>query len=188
MSSLAPIVERLSRTPTLESRAADTQGLRAAVAAVMREGAAGSELLLIKRAEREGDPWSGHMAFPGGRRQKNDASLLETARRETLEEVGLDLEARARAVARLPDLLPYSRLPELITVTPFVFALESPAELALNAEVAEAVWAPLDAILRGEGATRFRWRELELPALDVRGHVVWGMTYRMLEMLREALA
>jgi len=51
--------------------------------------------LMIKRAEREGDPWSGQVAFPGGRRERQDRSLLETATRETKEEVGIDLQRSA---------------------------------------------------------------------------------------------
>jgi 8-oxo-dGTP pyrophosphatase MutT (NUDIX family) len=167
----------------------DAEGLRAAVAAIVRQGEAGGAILFIRRAERAGDPWSGHMAFPGGRREPSDSALLRTATRETLEEVGIDLDVSGRAVARLPDIEPHTQMPHPITVTAFVFVLERPAELRLNDEVAEVVWAPLDAVLRGEGATRFLWQrdgvDLELPALDVRGHVVWGLTYRMLELLRE---
>lgn len=171
----------------------DAAGSHAAVAAVVRVVDGREELLFIKRAERDGDPWSGHMAFPGGRRAPEDRTLLDTATRETLEEVGVDLRAGARPVARLPDLLPFTRTSHALTVTAFVFSLEAPATLALNAEVASAVWAPLDAVLDGEGATTYRWRhdgvDLALPALAVgRGEVVWGLTYRMIELLREANA
>ena len=190
---MASLIERLrTRFGEVDPEAAlpdDAGGLRAAVAAIVRR-APREELLFIKRAEREGDPWSGHMAFPGGRRAPGDAKLIDTATRETLEEVGLDLRARARPVARLPDVMPYSRMPHPLTVTAFVFDLPEPAELVLNEEVASVVWAPLDAVLRGDGATKFRWKrdglDLELPALDVGGGVVWGLTYRMLELLREA--
>src|SRR4029450_1300778 len=65
---------------------------RAAVAVVLRPGAADSaELLLIERARKAGDPWSGHMALPGGRHDPEDVELRSTAERETLEEVGIDL-------------------------------------------------------------------------------------------------
>ena len=171
--------------------AEDSRGARAAVAAIVRGAAGSEELLFIKRAERDGDPWSGHMAFPGGRREPEDRTLLDTATRETLEEVGIDLRANARAVARLPDVTPYSRMPHPLTVTAFVFSLDAPSSVALSDEVASVVWAPLAGVLRGDGATTFRWKrdglDLELPALDVGGGVVWGLTYRMLELLREAL-
>lgn len=169
----------------------DAAGLRAAVAAVVRGAPGREELLFIKRAERTGDPWSGHMAFPGGRRQQDDATLVDTASRETLEEVGLDLRAAGRPVARLPDILPFTRMPYELTVTPFVFELERDVALTPNAEVAATVWAPLEGVLRGEGATTFRYArdgfDLSLPAIAIGGNVVWGLTYRMIELFREAL-
>ena len=170
----------------------DPSGLRAAVAVVLRQGIRESEILFIQRAERAGDPWSGHMAFPGGRRQTTDVSLLQTATRETLEEIGLDLATHGYPVTRLPDVMPYSKMPEPITVSAFVFVLERPTSLELNDEVALAVWAPLEEVLRGDHATGFRWRregfDVELPALEVHGRVVWGLTYRMIELLRSAAA
>jgi 8-oxo-dGTP pyrophosphatase MutT (NUDIX family) len=188
---LADILRKLDAGDALSPRADDATGLRAAVAAIMREHEGRSEILFIKRAERESDPWSGHMAFPGGRRDPADATLLHTAQRETLEEVGVDLTSLARPIGRLPDLTPYSAMPHPLTVTAFLFALEKPAELTLNHEVAAAVWAPLEPVLRGDNTTQFRWKrdgvDLLLPALDVDGNIVWGLTYRMLELLRESL-
>jgi 8-oxo-dGTP pyrophosphatase MutT (NUDIX family) len=189
---LGAIARRLLQVDVHVPHDDDGEGVRAAVAVVLREGDAGVEVLLIKRAEREGDPWSGHMAFPGGRHQSADKSLLDTAVRETLEEVGLNLATHGRAIARLPDVMPYSRMPHAITVTAFVFNLERPAALTLNEEVAEAIWTPLDPILANEPKTRFRFQrdgvDLDLPSLEIDGRVVWGLTYRMLELLREALA
>src|SRR5437870_1501228 len=63
---------------------------RAAVAIVLRDGASGIEVLFIHRAEHPDDPWSGHMAFPGGRAEDGEPPVL-TAMRESAEEVGLDL-------------------------------------------------------------------------------------------------
>jgi 8-oxo-dGTP pyrophosphatase MutT (NUDIX family) len=192
---LDAIARRLLQADVRTPHDGDEAGMRAAVATVLREGQRGAELLFIKRAERASDPWSGHMAFPGGRRQATDKALLDTAMRETREEVGLDLASHGRAIARLPDVMPYSRMPHPITVTAFVFTLDAnPAPLTLNDEVAEAIWAPFDAILANEHATRFYWQRdginLDLPALrleDGDGPVVWGLTYRMIELLREAL-
>jgi 8-oxo-dGTP pyrophosphatase MutT (NUDIX family) len=192
VAALAEILGKLNVADALSPRAEDATGLRAAVAAIMREREGRSEILFIKRAERESDPWSGHMAFPGGRRDAADETLLHTAQRETLEEVGLDLTSLARPVGRLPDLTPYSAMPHPLTVTAFLFALDAPAELTLNHEVAAAVWAPLEPVLRGDNTTKFRWKrdgvDLLLPALDLDGNIVWGLTYRMLELLREAIA
>ena len=166
---------------------------RAAVAAILRDGGAGAEVLFIRRAERPGDPWSGHMAFPGGRRDEADPDLYATAVRETREEVGIDLDAHGTLLGRLPDLEAVVRSrPVGLLITPFVFALEREVPFTFDAEeVAGALWAPLAPLARGAGAgTVVYQREgatLELPCWHVEGHVVWGLTYRMLQMLFEAV-
>lgn len=163
---------------------------RAAVAAVLREGALGAEILFIRRAERSGDPWSGHMAFPGGRHEVHDETLLHTAVRETREEIGLDLSTAGELVATLPDVPTHKTG---LVVRPYVFALRHARHLTLSEEVAEIVWTDVAPLLRGEGAGTFRYQPEDhdasfvLPCLRVRGHVVWGLTYRMLELLFEAL-
>jgi len=168
---------------------------RAAVAAILRQEPTGTEVLFIERAEHPRDPWSGHVAFPGGRRDPTDASLLATVVRETREELGLEL-GRAELVARLPDVPAprTSRTRPSLVVTPFVFALREAAELTPSAaEVADTLWVPLDAFVRGQGkgTFRFTWegREHEVPCfrLAPRDRVLWGMTYRMLGTLFEAL-
>jgi 8-oxo-dGTP pyrophosphatase MutT (NUDIX family) len=190
---LPSVIARL-RGPA-DPHIADDDGPRAAVAAVLRRGARDAEdaeLLFIRRADREGDPWSGHMAFPGGRRDPGDRSLLETALRETREEVGLDLSRAGSVIVRLPDVQAYARgRPANLHVAAYVFAIEGPHTLAPNEEVAEALWMPLGPIVRGEGAKPFDYRHegitYKLPSLDMNGRIVWGLTYRMLEALTEKL-
>ncbi|MGH7674568.1 MAG: NUDIX hydrolase [Gemmatimonadales bacterium] len=155
----------------------------AAVALVLLEGARGLELLLIKRAERQGDPWSGQIALPGGRRDPSDADLLATALRETLEETGVDL-ARAERLGTLDDLYPRTPVLPPVVVRPYVFALAKRPTLSLSAEVRDAFWVPL-AALRAPGVRRdtvvaVRGVELIFPAYHHGGHVVWGMTERIL--------
>jgi 8-oxo-dGTP pyrophosphatase MutT (NUDIX family) len=163
---------------------------RAAVVALLREGANGAEILFIRRAERSGDPWSGHMAFPGGRHEQDDPSLLHTALRETREEIGLDLARAGELIATLPDVPTHKTG---LVVRPYVFVLRDAATFVLSDEVAEVVWTGLAPLLRGEGGGTFRYRPedhdttLSLPCFTVEGHVVWGLTYRMLELLFEAL-
>lgn len=168
----------------------------AAVAAVFRASPDHDEaqILLIRRSEREGDPWSGHMAFPGGKRESTDASLLVTAQRETLEEVGLDLERHARLVTRLPSVPAMTRSKRgAMLVTPFIFALDKPEhpEFVLSSEVVETYWVPIGPMARGEIATTFPYRHegtlLQLPAFLVQERIVWGLTHRMLSMLFAAL-
>ena len=194
MYDLAAIVSRVS-TRQFESDGA-TSDRQAAVAAILRapRNQNEAEILLIRRSEREGDPWSGHMAFPGGRHEASDPSLLVTALRETQEEVGLDLERRARLITRLPSIPAMTRAKHAgIIVTPFIFALEDPdhPEFLLSGEVAETLWAPIGPMVRGENATTFPYRHegvlYQLPAYSIDGRIVWGLTHRMLQMFFELL-
>lgn len=159
----------------------------AAVAAVLRDGSAGPEVLLIRRSARDRDPWSGQMAFPGGRREVGDPAILDTAIRETLEEVGLDLRDHDLLCAL--EQVPTHRTG--LVVAPFVFALRGAADLAPNEEVAETVWAPLSRMHAGEIDSVFDYQHeglsVPLPAFDVDGRIVWGLTYRMLRVLFDVL-
>lgn len=158
----------------------------AAVALLLREGASGPEVFFIRRAEHPRDPWSGHMAFPGGRRDAGDATLLQTAMRETCEEVGLDLSREAEHIGQLDDLQAIARgKPQETVIRPFVFEVhrESPLQVD-DREVAEALWTPLLPLYRGEVDTirPYKWHgtSIDFPAYDVGGRVVWGLTYQML--------
>lgn len=167
---------------------------RASVAAIFRDGGeAGPELFFIRRAEHPTDPWSGHIAFPGGRHEPHDDSLVATAIRETREEVGIDL-CGAALLGRLPDVAAYTRRgPEAFVVRPFVFALRAPVVVAPNREVADTLWVPFGRLLRGEGSGTFTrtWQgqSIELPCirLEPGQHLLWGMTYRMLQSIVEAV-
>ena len=161
---------------------------RAAVAIVLVPDGDDARVLFIERAEREGDPWSGHMAFPGGRASRSDADLAETARRETLEEVGLDLGAGAELVGALDPLPARSRGEATgMYVAPFVWTLERMPALRPNAEVAATVWGSLHAIASGRHATTVDWSyrgsSLRLPAFAVGDRVVWGLTFQIVERL-----
>ncbi len=158
----------------------------AAVAVLLRESASGPEVFFIRRAEQPQDPWSGHMAFPGGRQDVGDATLLQTAMRETREEVGLDLSIEAEHIGQLDDLQAIARgKPQETVIRPFVFEVhrESPLQVD-DREVAEALWTPLLPLYRGEVDTvrPYQWHgtNIDFPAYDVGGRVVWGLTYQML--------
>lgn len=132
------------------------------------------------------------MAFPGGRHDASDADLLHTARRETQEEVGLDLEREAVLVGRLEDTPAIARGKLVgLTIAPFVFELRGAATLQPNYEVEAAVWVPLTPLLSSAHDTIQRYsyqgRDLELPAWNVEGRVVWGLTHRMLSTLLDRI-
>ncbi|MCU0304549.1 MAG: CoA pyrophosphatase, partial [Thermoanaerobaculales bacterium] len=127
----------------------------AAVAAIARDGADGAELLFIHRAEDPRDPWSGHMAFPGGRVDPADRDPLAAAVRETVEEIGLDLERDGELIGRLSDVAAVGRgRPLALVIEPYVFAVGPAAELSPNHEVAGLVWVPMAYLLdRGNRST-----------------------------------
>lgn len=168
--------------------APDPTRSRAAVAAVLRDTVGGVEVLLIRRSEREGDPWSGHMALPGGRHEPSDTDLLHTALRETEEELGLSLEPDA-LLSTLDDLEAVARGRRTgLVIRPFVFRWPASApRLRPNEEVAEAVWAPLVPIHRGDWDTERPYelagKTWPLPAWNVHGRIVWGLTHRILSDL-----
>jgi 8-oxo-dGTP pyrophosphatase MutT (NUDIX family) len=161
---------------------------RAAVALIIRAGVDGApELLFIKRAEYPADPWSGQVAFPGGREESADPTLADTAIRETREETGIDLVRDATMMGALDDLRPQTvRLPAVI-VRPFVLLLNRFEPLVLSDEVALAFWVPL-AAFRDQPSWRntdvlARGMQLNIRAFHNQGHVIWGMTERILAQL-----
>ncbi|HEX8391258.1 MAG TPA: CoA pyrophosphatase [Longimicrobium sp.] len=181
---IAALARVLARRPA-ETRPGDGGIARAAVAILLRDAQGGLELLLIRRAERAGDPWSGHMALPGGREQADDAGPEHTAARETREEVGIDVAAGGRLVGALEPVGPHSARAPRILVRPFVFAVPADVQVQANHEVSAAVWIPVDELLAPGAVTEHLLEmgdaePLRFPALDARGHVVWGLTHRIL--------
>lgn len=158
--------------------------IQAAVSLVVRGG---DELavLLIKRARHEGDPWSGHMALPGGRRESSDPTLADTAVRETREETAVDLTRGAR-LGRLDRVAPQSaKLPHL-TIHPFVFGVHADAEARVASREVDAVhWVSLAELQAPETSDTIRISlpegSRDFPCMRVAGEVVWGLTYRILD-------
>jgi 8-oxo-dGTP pyrophosphatase MutT (NUDIX family) len=168
---------------------------RAAVAMVLRAvPESGPEVLLIERAQKEGDPWSGHMAFPGGRMDPEDASEEHAARRETLEEVGVSLDP-AEPLGRLDDLQGrHAGRPSGLVISAFVYHHPSPGRLiAEEKEVRSAFWVPLWSLADPDRHVKRAFREtgsMELPGIVVGEpdrHVIWGLTYRFIEVFYTAV-
>jgi 8-oxo-dGTP pyrophosphatase MutT (NUDIX family) len=166
----------------------DASLLWAAVAVILTPEPEG--ILLIRRAERAGDPWGGHMALPGGRREPTDQDLLTTAIRETEEEVGIQLN-REHLAGALDDVVPRTPALPPIAVRPFVFLAPVRPALTLNAEVAAADWVTIDHLIRPgthhpvrldvAGDTRV------VQAFELENAIVWGMTERIISNLLQQL-
>lgn len=166
-----------------DTRASETSARQAAVALILRDGPTGLEVLFIRRAEHPEDPWSGHMALPGGRKDPGDATLANAAMRETQEEVGLALE-QAMLLGRLDDIKA-GRLEVLdLSVTPFVYYFPAPPPVTPNYEVAEAVWLPLDHVTDPTQVSAYvlHWNDAHqaFPAFVLGAYTIWGLTYRVL--------
>lgn len=144
------------------------------------------ELLLIERVERAGDPWSGHMALPGGRREPADRDLLATALRETEEEVAIALDPGRHLLGALDEVHPASRRLPAMVIAPWVATVGPEVEAVPDpAEVAAAVWVPLSH-LADDAALSEVLIELEggpsaFPAYRYRDYQIWGLTFRILE-------
>ena len=162
------------------------EALPAAVALILYEdtgGGEGVEALFIKRAQQAGDPWSGQVALPGGRREPADADLLATAVRETREETGIELTG-VEQLGALDDL--YPRTPTLppVVVRPYVFVVGARPALVPDVEVERAFWVPLGRLgepgVRRELTLTIRGVERTFPAYQLGDDVLWGMTERII--------
>jgi 8-oxo-dGTP pyrophosphatase MutT (NUDIX family) len=164
----------------------DAVDARHASVAVVVTSEAEPALLFVKRQERIGDPWSGHMAFPGGFQSAGETPI-ETAQREAEEETGLPLARTGTCVGSLDDVFPRSvHLPRVI-VTPVVFVVEGRPVVEALAEVDQAVWLPAAAVF---APANRRPLELDLPlgrqtfdSIVVGPFTIWGLTERVLAQL-----
>jgi 8-oxo-dGTP pyrophosphatase MutT (NUDIX family) len=164
---------------------------RAAVALLLRPGEDGPEALFIERAHREGDPWSGHMAFPGGRVDPQDATPRGAAERETLEEVGIRL-AGAESLGRLDDMQGHRAAgAHAMVISAFVYHVPRPDPIVTNHEVEDAFWFPVAGLQEPNRHVDYPLLQLagqRFPGIrvgDPESQVVWGLTYRFLEIFFE---
>ncbi len=178
---------------TLPPRDDEVDGRAAAVAAVFRERDGELELLFIRRSRRRGDPWSGHMAWPGGKREAGDATMLACAVRETREEVDLDLALHGELIGSLETLrFGSTRRTGLRAVFAFVFAVTGAPGLRPSDEVQEAVWIPFAYFV--EWKSRRPWKALAAwlpavpPAFRYERRLIWGLTQWLLADLLARLA
>ena len=154
----------------------------AAVAIVINPKERDGTVLLIKRMERVGDPWSGQVAFPGGHIGRGDRTLSETAIREAREEVGIELR-KHKMLGVLPVL--HARSGRAV-VTPFVFELSRNVRVRLNEEVAESFWAPLvelGELQVSKSEVQVEEENITVDSYIYRGRIIWGITFRIINML-----
>lgn len=175
---MSPWIERLATRVTIgDTRPPDDGRRRAAVAIVLHD----DRVLLMKRTEREGDPWSGHISLPGGRFDARDPDLLACAIREAREELGLELES-ARLLGNLRALQPMSSGPLGMEVTPFVFVTERALEPQPGPEAQAAFWLPLPLAASGalDDTYTYPGTERTFPSWRYETYVIWGLTWRIL--------
>ena len=157
-----------------------------AAVAIIRTAGDDPNYLVLRRALNPVDPWSGHFALPGGRREQGDRDILETCIRETLEETGLQL-----VPGQLISTLPWARAggtEHATLVAPFLFEIEVAPELTLDqGEIAESHWLPLTYLSNPANhdvaVMSARHPELRFPCIKVGNGAIWGFTYGVLKAL-----
>ena len=178
-----------AHTPTEAER--DEPFWESAVVLLLREGKRGAiEMLFIQRAVRDGDPWSGQVALPGGRKDEGEADLADTVIRETREETGIDIRVHGELVGALNELRPRTPVLPPVIIRPYVATLAGSPPFVPSAEVAGHFWVSLDA-LADQANTRstrvqtrgmfWMWRD----AIHYDGKVIWGLTERIIRTFEE---
>lgn len=173
------LIARVARN--LAKEEPPSRGLRLASVAIIVQGGDAPRVLLIRRADRTGDPWSGQIAFPGGKTSPEDKTAKDTAAREAMEEVGIDLGKSA-------EFLGYGRVTTThmgtMDVVPCVFMLKGEVEARPNVEVASYRWVGLQDFLTPAAQSVYRLdlqgKEQEMPAYLVGDYLVWGLTHRII--------
>lgn len=176
------IVEALVRK--LEDQEPQTNNSRRAAVSIILTDRVAPEILLIKRADRAGDPWSGQVAFPGGKAQEGDLTARDTAIRETFEEVGVDLRQSSVFLGYLGMFKTHTGT---MDVVPSVFLLKDKVSVKPNKEVSSFKWVALNRLVSPEtkGSHRFGviGSEVEVPAFLVDDYTIWGLTHRIISSL-----
>lgn len=186
------VVERALRAHRPVRVSLDGEPSRAAVAILLDPRPDDLHLLFIHRAEHEKDPWSGHMGFPGGRKDPDDPDLLNTVLREVHEEIAVDLRRQARLIGPIDELQGVARGRHLpLVISPFVFALEQPVDPRPNHEVQSILWVPLGFLAEPNNESIVEYfingQPMRLPAFIYQDRTIWGLTFRMIRSFLEVL-
>jgi len=176
------ILQTLGRSlaPQQEPFLSDSKKARGAVAVLVKEEADDLWLLMIRRHENPRDPWSGQMAFPGGHSNSRDRTLFDTAAREALEEVGIDVR-RHRFLGCLRNVQPKNAP---MIVSPFIFLLTEKVRATTSREAREVVWIPVSFLLNVENVSSIRVpigdKEMPMGCYKYSNHIIWGMSFRII--------
>lgn len=165
---------------------------RASVAVILREVCGEAEILMIERARHPRDPWSGHMAFPGGRMEHSDRHGFDVACRETEEEIGLQLLEAGRYMGRLSEIMTHFQLRRrAMVVSPYAFRLDRDVVFTPNHEVSEIVWVPMAFLMNPNNREKIMWTRagiaIPLPCYRYQGRRIWGLSLTMLDDLLQLL-
>jgi 8-oxo-dGTP pyrophosphatase MutT (NUDIX family) len=183
------MLQRLERSLALQQKPlpSDSKKPRGAVAVLIREETDEIWLLMIRRHDRPGDPWSGQMAFPGGHADEKDRSLFDTAVRETMEEVSVDVR-RQSFLGCLRNVEPKNAP---MIVTPFVFLLNEDVHPKTSPEAKEVIWVPISFLSdpRNRSSMTFSidGKSVRMGCYKYSGHVIWGLSFRIVRDIVELL-
>jgi 8-oxo-dGTP pyrophosphatase MutT (NUDIX family) len=171
--------EQVKKLFKLLKQTPENVDVQAAVVVLLKFVNQDFQVLLVKRAEKLGDPWSGQTALPGGKRNSEDQNPNDTLVRETLEETGINLLVSSRFLGTIEPIMSTQK-PEM-KILPFVVLQEKPQKIKLNEELTEYFWTPLMEFTKNKGTFKFGLEEH--PAYVLENCVVWGLTYRILDKL-----
>jgi 8-oxo-dGTP pyrophosphatase MutT (NUDIX family) len=179
---------RLSLRGQQEPFHSDSKKLRGAVAVLFKEEAGDLRLLMIKRSENPGDPWSGQMAFPGGHADSKDRTLFDTAVRETMEEVGINIQEQ-EFLGCLRNVQPKNAP---MVVTPFLFLRVSEVHPMTSREAREVLWVPMSFLLNPKNVSSITIpigdREISMGCYVYLDHTIWGMSFRIIQEIVSKIA
>ena len=167
-----------------DSKSNDRDQAHAAVSIILASGQEGESVLLIRRATHPGDPWSGHLAFPGGKIDPDDLSPLDAAIRETKEECGIQLSEKD-CVERSPLAEAGHYSGRVLRVLPFAFYLEKQPPLNPDpTEVESAFWLPLSKFMDFAEHHSHCFHPVlktkKFSHVHIGGTRLWGFTYEQL--------
>jgi len=165
---------------------------QAAVAMILADGQSDLDVCFIRRTDRDGDPWSGQVAFPGGRAGPFDLNARAVAERETSEEIGLSLDSND-FVGALPVRDIHRQ--ELKIMSPFVYYVGAGAQAIATVreerEVASVFWVPLHHLFDPNAATQLEYSmggmPTSFPGIRYGEYIIWGLTLRVLESFAEIM-